>query len=138
LRWWTDGEANGTRGWSRYLATACKFGSAQEYMESEDREWLASLPERVTIYRGQFAGRRAGISWSTGREVAEFFGQREIELGLEAVVLSGRVKRSNIIAAFTGRKESEVLVLPGHVRNRREERIPDGPIVRPSAWGKTP
>jgi hypothetical protein len=33
---------------------------------------------------------------------------------------------------------SEVLVLPRHVRDRREERIPDAAQVAPSAWGKAP
>jgi hypothetical protein len=106
-------------------------------MEPEDRKWLASLPERVTVYRGQAAGRRAGISWSTDRAVGGRFARRSAWSG-EPVLLTGRIRRSDVIAAFTGRNESEVLAFPRHVRDRREERIPDDPNARPSVWGKTP
>jgi hypothetical protein len=121
----------------RTVATALRFGGAVEYMEPENKERLASLPERVTIYRGQLAARRAGISWTTDREVAEWFARRwAMMLGGEPELISGHVERSNVIAAFTGRNESEVLVLPRHVRDRAQELIPPAPQVVPSAWGE--
>ena len=123
LEWWDDAEGNLASGWSsRTLRTALRSGPARDYMSPEDSEWFASLPERVTIYRGQTAGRRAGISWTTERERAEWFARRYPFRG-EPVLLSGRVKRSDIIAVFTGRRDSEVLVLPRHVRDRSSQSI---------------
>jgi hypothetical protein len=53
-------------------------------------------------------------------------------LGGEPVLLTGHVKRLDIVAAFTERNEGEVLVLPRHVRDRAQERVPPGPQVVPS------
>ena len=84
---------------------ALKFGKAVEYMLPIEKERLNSLSDPVTIYRGQIAGRRAGISWTTDRERAEWFAKRLL-YGGEPAVITGRVKRADIIAVFEERNES--------------------------------
>ena len=117
ITWWPDKESKSV--WSATLARASSINSAQEHMGPEDRELFTALPDPVRIYRGQLAGRRAGISWTTERECAERFARRSAGLwGGEPTLLIGLVKKADIIAVFTERKESEVLVLPRHVRNR--------------------
>ena len=74
ITWWPDNESRS--GWSATVARALSFGSAQKYMRPEDRECFTALPDPVSIYRGQLAGRHAGIAWTTDRERAEWFARR--------------------------------------------------------------
>lgn len=122
ITWWPDKESRS--GWSATVARALSFGSAQKYMRPEDRECFTALPDPVSIYRGQLAGRHAGIAWTTDREWAERFARRSaLFFGGEPTLLTGRVKKADIIAVLTERKESEVIVLPRHVRNRSSQPV---------------
>jgi hypothetical protein len=40
-------------------------------MTPEERAELAAMPEHFTVYRGCYAINRAGLSWTTHREIAE-------------------------------------------------------------------
>jgi hypothetical protein len=118
----SDAESNLAHGWLRgALEYALIHESSYRYLSPENKEFLDSLPERVTIYRGvQRPSRYVGISWTLDREVAEWFAGRNTLGGGIPTLLSGHAKKSNIVAVFTGRNESEVLILPRHVRGRGE------------------
>jgi hypothetical protein len=76
-----------------------------------------ALPETVTVYRGATAGlNEEGLSWTTDRNTAVWFARRFADhRDGEPVVLTGTVAKSDVIACFTGRGESEVVVVEGTV-----------------------
>jgi hypothetical protein len=135
VQWWSDCESNLAHGWlQRTLASA--DGSARDFLEPEDKDFFDSLPERVTVYRGtQRPGRHVGISWTTDKEIAEWFARRFCLKGTPTL-LSGQVRKSSIIAAFAHRKESEVICLPRHVHGRTETSVRGASMnnPRPSKW----
>jgi len=139
LAWWDDGETKLTHGFASMLSRVVRnCGPAHNYMKPEDKSFFDALPEWVPVYRGtrRPSNNMNGISWTTDRDMAEWFARRYdgVDEG-HGVLLSGRVRRSNIFAAFTERGESEVLCLPQHVRDRGERRVPFGCIPRPPGTG---
>lgn len=97
----------------------------------EEREWEAfqSLPEHFEVYRGiGVEGAVMGLSWTTDVDKARWFADRNTNLaGLgvaaEPVLLTGTVNRSDVIAYFLQRGESEIVVLPEKVESIRRERL---------------
>ena len=77
------------------------------WMNRKDKEGYRRLPDTVTIYRGNCDD--GGISWSTKKDVAEFFANRGMN-GSTGVVLSATVKKRDIYAYFHT-PEREVVVL---------------------------
>jgi len=87
-------------------------------MDDEDRACLAMLPDEFPIYRGfSVEGREDGLSWTTDKIRAKWFGKRFAELHDGAYLASGVVSKSDVIAHFMGRGESEIVVLPERVRD---------------------
>lgn len=105
--------------WRRALLS--KRPDRYNLMCGEDRTTLAGLPDRVTAYRG-FAGAdqaAQGFSWTTERDRAVWFARRARCLnerrGMTSKVATVTVARTELIAYFGGRGESEVLLDPkGH------------------------
>jgi hypothetical protein len=128
MHWWVDGESNCNRGAVPLIKRAIEWEGGRlphDFMWPEDKSFFDALPATVTIYRGiQRPGRHIGISWTTDRKKAEWFAQRFAFGEKKPVLLTGRVRKLKIIACFTGRNESEVLVLAKHVRGRKEEELP--------------
>ena len=84
-------------------------------MEAEDRQALEQTPEILTVYRGyHLSGREVGVSWTLDEDRAVWFAKREVVSGL-ALLASGRVAKSEVIALFSERDESEIVVKPGTV-----------------------
>jgi hypothetical protein len=78
-------------------------------MDSEELKILDNLPKSVTIYRGcQKDVNENGISWTLDKDRAEWFATRFKQEGL---VLEKTILKRDIIAVFTGRSESEVVIL---------------------------
>ena len=88
-------------------------------MNEDERAALRALPDRIRVFRGFQKFRKRGLrglSWTTDRAKAEYFAQRFSVLGQRGFVASGTVRKSNVLAYFSGRMESEVVVLPDNVR----------------------
>lgn len=100
------------------IRCASRQSPARPYMAREDRSFLDSLPPTVTIYRGCSAPRVRGISWTTDKTVATGFrnGHRGIAVP-DPVLVETTIKRESALAAFTSRKESEVLIDPDELRD---------------------
>jgi hypothetical protein len=85
-------------------------------MDEDEQEALAGLPPRwVTIWRGySTGGTRWGWSWTTDRQVAAWFAHRQSSLhpGSLPRLMQASVPRSQILAYFTRRNESEVVASP--------------------------
>jgi hypothetical protein len=80
-------------------------------MIPEDLAFYNALPESVTIWRGCAAPRHArSISWTTDPDQAAWFAQRFSDKG--GRIYSIAVNREAIIAYFSDRSESEVIIDP--------------------------
>lgn len=81
--------------------------------EGGDEEFYNSLPDVVTVYRGtsceESENKRYGVSWTTDYRVAEFFAYRFKQP--HRCILSAEVKKDDVMAATTGRSESEVIIM---------------------------
>lgn len=91
-------------------------------MTPEEIAFLASMPARVTIYRGCYRHNRKGFSWTTDRAVAERFPflNRYRHRDEQAILLIGVVQRKNILFAKLDRGESEIVPIPGKVKISEE------------------
>jgi hypothetical protein len=70
----------------------------------------------VPVFQGCTAARDDGWSWTTDRDVAEWFAYRFADLeGSDPVVRATLVPKGHIFAYFTRRHEHEVLIDPRHV-----------------------
>ena len=110
---WTDTENQ----WQNYQEWKDLMGSdrlSRNYlMDEEEFNTLLALPDVVTIYRGCQKGiNEHGLSWTLDKSIAQWFSTR-LERDGEPIVLERTVPKSDIIAVFTGRGESEVIFLEG-------------------------
>jgi len=79
-------------------------------MDEDDRKEYDKLPEKVKIYRGiQKGAREDGLSWTTNKEVAEWFAKRFNHNGK---IIEGWINKKDIFAYIGERNESEVIVDP--------------------------
>lgn len=109
LGWiWTDTENfyENSKDWAKAV-TADRPGR-EFMMDEDDRELYNSLPDAITIYRGQTKDHPVGMSWTTKKEIAVWFARRFYNKN--GVVITAKVRKKDVIACFAGRKESEVVV----------------------------
>lgn len=125
---WTDSE----NVWQNEQEWIDAFDQARagrdHVMDGDDRnrEAMAALPERVTVYRGFHRdGRDEGLAWTRDRERAEWFARR-LCVDETPRVVTGVVERENVIACFEDRQEAEVVVLPEHVEVESIEAVSQG------------
>lgn len=79
-------------------------------MSDEDRAALAAMDDPITVYRGFTLGvNEEGLSWTTSLERATWFAKRFNHKG-DAEVVQGEVARDDVVAYFTRRGESEIVV----------------------------
>lgn len=77
---------------------------------TEDKELLDNLPDEVTIYRGVTeynAGTIKGLSWSLSLDTARWFAHR---FGENGHVYKATINKKDVLALYTDRNESEVVV----------------------------
>ncbi|MGU3358921.1 hypothetical protein ACLBWX_01165 [Methylobacterium sp. M6A4_1b] len=81
--------------------------------EDSDRAFYASLPDRITVYRGCDMDRVMGLAWTTDKAVALGFtkGHRGISVP-NPVLASAFVRKHNILGTYQQRQEREILVDP--------------------------
>jgi hypothetical protein len=96
----------------------------ERMMKKGEHKAFAKLPKTITVYRG-FIGRRGrGLSWTTSREKAIWFAKRFAEVNEgTSQVMTGVVNKSDVLAFFTRRKESEIVVDPAMVRRQIKEAV---------------
>ncbi|MCZ7488609.1 hypothetical protein [Rhizobium rhizogenes] len=79
-------------------------------MSAKERRFYRALPETITVYRGCFdASDTMAYSWTLDREMAEWFARRKRSQE-NPVVARMDVHKSNVLAYFAGRNESEVVI----------------------------
>jgi hypothetical protein len=102
-------------------------------MQPEALAFLAALPDRgITAWRGCYASNARGLSWSTSREVAARFPflRRYRRHGETPLLLRGSIDRKDIILFVMDREESEIVALPGAIREVERTELPaDGLVV---------
>lgn len=108
---WTDTENQ----WQNHQEWKDLMGSdrpSRNYlMDEKEFNTLLALPDVVTIYRGCQKGiNEHGLSWTLDKSIAQWFSTR-LDRDGEPIVLERTVPKSDIIAVFTGRGESEVIFL---------------------------
>lgn len=82
-----------------------------DYMRDEDADAYAKLPETVTVYRGQDAGSRAGLSWTLNRDTAEEFARGHRGLfNASPIVIEARVAKMDVAAFYGDRNENEIVL----------------------------
>jgi hypothetical protein len=85
-------------------------------MSPAERRALAAMPEILTAYRGLTSrGTRQGWSWTLDKAKAQWFSTRLLAAGDKPVLLEGTVRKSDVLAYFTGRSEEEIVVNPRDV-----------------------
>ncbi len=88
-------------------------------MDETELSFIKSLPEEFSLYRGmtkdELKSGNLGVSWTLKEQVAEFFAftyRRNFDTrGLEKIVYSVSVKKSDIIAVFLDREEEEIIYI---------------------------
>lgn len=85
----------------------------------------AALPDVVTVYRGCYEHNLQGLSWTLNRAIAERFPfqNRYKHPGLQPLLVTGRVKKSQIAFIECGREEAEVVAPYRSVRRVSVESI---------------
>jgi hypothetical protein len=85
---------------------------AHHMMDDDERATLAQLPDRIKVYRGAVDQvNDDGLSWTLDEAKAQWFARR-FDRGLgTAVVVHGWVAKEDVLAYFSGRGESEIVVV---------------------------
>lgn len=86
----------------------------QHLMDEKERQFLAELPDEITIYRG-YDFNQQGWAWTLNPEKAEFFARRASFFGSESFVATAVVKTNDIIAYIGSREEDEIVIDPAHL-----------------------
>lgn len=105
----------------------------EHLMTDAERAELAAMPDTIEIWRG--CGDRSavrGFSWTIDRERAVFFadyasGPRRQWLGqsgTKRLLVKATCRKKDVLAYFTTRNESEIVVNPDHVTVLRVSRAP--------------
>ena len=90
--------------------------SAEDLMNLDERRKLAELPDELMVYRGVTDKNKDNIlamSWTMKQETAEWFAKR---FGSKGKVYRAKVRKTDILAVFLGRNESEVIVDPKNLK----------------------
>ncbi len=104
----------------RNLVDMFKKADKSILMDGEEKEIFDSFDDTVTIYRGVTSYNAKNIkalSWTTDYQTAEWFAHR---FGEEGTVYQAQIGKEHILAFFSGRNESEVIVDPKYLTNITE------------------
>ncbi|CAO3356107.1 hypothetical protein [Azospirillum melinis] len=91
-------------------------------MIPEEKEHLDSMPDEFFVFRGVSARSHYGWSWTTDRDVAEWYACRSVKGKRKPTLLLGKVRKAHVIA-YLGSAESEFIVAPAHVTMLGYERV---------------
>lgn len=90
----------------------------------DDRIVYNDLADTLTIYRGVGDYKYPeGMSWTLDRERAIWFANRYPRKGLKPCLIEGTISKTDVIAYFGGRSESEIVALPETVKNQKIRKL---------------
>lgn len=116
LPWvWTDSEPDDTdRRWVTLFRDATRYDGKLEYNHYGDVTYPFPEDEVLTIYRGtHYREDKLGLAWSLSRNVAEIFSSyMRIKDQAHGWVVTGQVKRTDVMGYFMNRMEYEIDVDP--------------------------
>lgn len=123
---WTDSENihENEQQWMEFLSDERPM--QDRMMEEEERAALAAMPETLTVYRGfEVEERHEGLSWTLDKAKAVWFAKRLHipDHGHTPRVATATVQKTDVIAHFTGRGESEIVAMPEDVNVEKIEEV---------------
>jgi hypothetical protein len=80
------------------LREALKEVRLEDVLPDEEREWLASMPPSIEIYRGCAKRRERGLSWSTSVDVAAGFAIGKRCRNVEPTLVAAVIPKSRLSA----------------------------------------
>lgn len=92
------------------------FEGREHVMDVAEQKTLLELPDEITVWRGSHhsvENASNGMSWTIDYEKAKWFANRYKRP--ERFLAEGKVKKEHVLAYFSGRNESEVLIMPENV-----------------------
>ena len=108
----------------RELVALFRSVPPESLMDEEERAAHQAMEDTVTVYRGVTpynAKNIRALSWTLDRKTADWFAHR---FGEEGTVYEAQIRKEHILALFTGRNESEVIVDPRHLEQIMESPEP--------------
>lgn len=111
-RIWSDSENiwQEKSAWKRCLKS--KRQGREFFMSERDRNFLKSLPDELTIYRGYTKGcNRDGFSYTLSRDKAVWFSNRFQNKKLKAGLITRVVRKEDVFAYIDSRNEKEIIIL---------------------------
>lgn len=91
-------------------------GHSLMVMSAKDRRAYKSLPETLLVYRGSGDENDAyAFSWTLDEKVAKWFAKRNRNDDENPYLLTARVPKDIVLAYFSSRNESEVVLWPDYV-----------------------
>jgi hypothetical protein len=125
---WMDSEKPGVNKELFLLWFESTRPERESLMEPSEHEEFAAMPDPIPVYRGHVArkGRKhtSGLSWTTDRDKAVWFAKRFKHLGLgKPMLTTGLARKQDVLAYFTGREESEIVIDPAKVSGRTAEKV---------------
>jgi hypothetical protein len=113
--------------WSMMMGSP-RPGKDKWLMNNEDRAFLASLPDEVTVYRGCSVNKANGLSWTTDPELARWFANRfnfkSDHFGKDCCIVTGTLRKADIFAVILERDEITLICDPSKVKGRTKEILP--------------
>ena len=95
---------------SEYLNSCLDDVELAEHLTKEECQWYDTLPDYIRVYRGADTQSLYGLSWTTNKETALQFARGHRGIFNEApALLSGFIRKYNILMADNSRKEFELL-----------------------------
>jgi hypothetical protein len=129
VRWLYETNENPSGHWHTFRRWFAARRRDREYlMEPDERDLLRRLPDSFTVYRGYSRFRGEGMSWTLDRRVADWFAHRRADWG-QPRVITGLVRRDDVLALLESAGEAEVLVPHGLVTQQ---------VHGPAAEGEMP
>lgn len=99
------------------LAAMFEQADKAALMTDEERKRLSEMDDTITIYRGVTpynAKNVRALSWTTNIKKAEWFANR---YGQRGTVYKTQISKAKVLAYFTSRGESEIIVNPKEIKN---------------------
>jgi hypothetical protein len=108
---------------ARRLRVALKHIHLPDLLEPAERQWLASLDDPVSVYRGCEKRRERGLSWTTDIEAARGFAFGKRWVNKQPTLAKALIPKSHIFGVFVSRQESEVALDPRALDGLTSERL---------------
>ena len=112
--------------WSMMMGSP-RPGKDKWLMNNEDRAFLASLPDEVTVYRGCSVNKANSLSWTTDPELARWFANRfnfkSDHFDKDCCVVTGTIRKADIFAVILERDEITLICDPAKIKGQTKEML---------------